>query len=372
MDLRKLPTQSEIREWLRQGSLKLPPARFVFRSMQPKSSTNPGWDFEVEAQWDDQTAVFAVTCKLLSTPMAFEQALNLCQAGVLRRIPGNRLPLIMLPYLRPEQLEKLEQAGISGVDWCGNGIMIVPGRFRVYRSGAPNRFASYSPIKNIYRKNTSLVARVLLATSRFTSIGEVLAEINRRDLLAEARGEAHVAMGTVSKALKRLEDELIIEREPELRLLQADKLLGELLQNYDPPKARPIRLKVECDFDRLPRLLSTKIETKSEPLVATGLSSVARFATMQREDIISLYCPDAERIVSLLGGRETERFPNVEIIETTERPFYFDARLDEGFLWASPVQTWLELMRGDKRDRDTADQVKDRILRGIQGSVSWT
>ena len=368
---RKTPTQHEVLEWLRQGSLTLPPVCFELRSVEPKYDTKGRiWDFEVEARWEDQTAIFAVEYKSLSTPKIFYQALNQCQASV-SMLPKNRFPLILLPYLRPNQIEELEEAGISGVDWCGNGVLIVPGRFRVYRTGGQNRFATYSPIKNIYRKNTSLVSRAFLALSRFTSVGEVLFEINRRDLLAEATGDTSVTMGTVSKALKRLEDDLIIEREPKLRLLQADKLLEELLQNYEPPQTRPIRLKVACDFDRLPRLLGTKIETKSEPLVATGLSSVARYATMQREEILSLYCPDAERVVSLLGGRETERFPNLEIIETNERPFYFDARQENGFWWASPVQTWLELMRGDKRDRDTAHQIKEQILRGLQGNDSW-
>jgi hypothetical protein len=34
---------------------------------------------------------------------------------------------------------------------------------------------------------------------------------------------------------------------------------------------------------------------------------------------------------------------------------------------ARRVQTWLELMRGDKRDRETADQVRDYIIRSIRG-----
>jgi hypothetical protein len=102
-------------------------------------------------------------------------------------------------------------------------------------------------------------------------------------------------------------------------------------------------------------------------LVATGLSSIGRYATMQREDILSLYCPDAKRVQSLLEGREADRFPNVELMETDEQPLYFDARQQAGFYWASPVQTYLELMRGDKRDRETAEQVKDTILRGVRG-----
>lgn len=363
MEIRKSPTESEVRAWLEDGRLTLPPLRFKLRKIQPKYSESRPWDFEIEARWNDQAAVFAVEYKSLFTPKAFDQALNQCRSAT---VPKNCYPLLMLPYLRSSQLEELESSGISGVDWCGNGVVIVADRLRVFRSGGRNQFATYSPIKNIYRKNTSMVARVFLASAPFASVGEILAEVIRRDVLAEATGKTPVTMGTVSKALKQLEDDLIIERGENVRLLQADKLLDQLQQNYEAPRTKPIRLKVECAFDQLPRLLSTKIEKRAAPLVVTGLSSVGRYATMQREEILSLYCPDARRIQSLLAGRETDRFPNVELIETGEQPLYFDAQQEAGFYWASPVQTYLELMRGDKRDRETADQVRDYILRRLK------
>jgi hypothetical protein len=275
----------------------------------------------------------------------------------------------MLPYLRPEQLDELERNGISGVDWCGNGVVIVPDKIRVFRSGGRNQFATYSPIKNIYRKNTSMVARLLLTAARFTSVQEILAEVNRRNLFVQ-RADACDEHGTVSKALKQLEDELIVGRNAEIRLLQADKLLEQLQQNYEPPKARTVRLKVDCQFTQLPQLVSTKLARSPEPLVATGLSSVSRYATMQREELLSLYCPEAKRVQAAIGGRETDRFPNVELIETLEQPLYFDAREESGFYWASPVQTWLELMQetGDKRDqrnrrcRSEATQIAKRYF----------
>jgi len=364
MTNRKPPSEDEVNRWLKDGRLSLPPLSFKLRKVQPKYGENRAWDFEVEARWNDQTAVFAVEYKSLFTPKAFEEALSQCRLATL---PKNCFPLLMLPYLRPSQLEELESNEISGVDWCGNGVVIVPDKFRVFRSGGRNQFATYSPIKNIYRKNTSMVPRVFLASSRFGSVREILAEVNQRDVLAEVTGKTSVTMGTVSKALKQLEDDLIIERGANVRLLQADKLLDQLQKNYEPPSAKPVRLKVECAFDQLPRLLSTKIEKKAAPTVATGLSSVGRYATMQREEILSLYCPDVKRVQSALSGRETDRFPNLELIETIEQPLYFDARLEDGFYWASPIQTWLELMRGDKRDRETADQVRDHILHDIQG-----
>lgn len=363
MKNRKAPTENEAQKWLQEGRLALPPLRFKLRKVEPKYSESQRWDFEVEGLWDDQSALFAVEHKSLSTPKAFEEALRQCRDT---KLPEGLGPLLLMPYLRPSQLEELEVQGISGVDWCGNGVVIAPGKLRVFRTGNRNRFATYAPIKNIYRKNTSMVARLLLTAARFPNLQEILAEVSRRNLLAQTTGATPMSLGTVSKALKQLEDELIVGREPDIQLLQADKLLDQLQQNYEPPKAQAVRLKVNCAFDQLPRILSMRIDKEASPLMATGLSSVSRYATMQREEVLALYCPDVKRVQSAIDGRETDRFPNVELIETIEQPLYFDAREEGGFYWASPVQTYLELMRGDKRDRETADQVRDYLLRGVQ------
>ncbi len=366
MKLRKPPTESEVQEWLKARQLCLPPLRFRLRKVRPEYPGNQRWDFEIEATWADQTAAFAVEYRSLSTPKAFDEALRRCHAAVL---PRGRYPLIVMPYLRESQLQELERQGVSGVDWCDNGVVIVKDRLRVFRSGGPNQFATYAPIKNIYRKNTSMVARVLLTAPRFASVQEVLAEVNRRNVLAAATGETPMSLGTVSKALKQLEDELIIGRDQEIRILQGDKLLDQLQQNYEPPKVRRVRLKVNCAFEQLPEFLSTRLDESTGPIVATGLSSVSRYATMQREETISLYCPKVNRVKNALDGRESERFPNLELLETSEQPLYFDARREVGFDWASPVQTYLELMRGDKRDRETADQVRDFVRRCVKRDI---
>ena len=52
-------------------------------------------------------------------------------------------------------------------------------------------------------------------------------------------------------------------------------------------------------------------------------------------------------------------------MEADEEPLYFDARQDRESWWASPVQSYLDLMAGDKRDREIAQQVKAAILGGL-------
>ena len=110
-----------------------------------------------------------------------------------------------MPYLRESQLAELEKKQLSGVDLCGNGVIVVPGRVLVYRTGAKNQFPSYASIKNIYRKNTSMVGRALLAKPRYAEVQELRKEINARNVLVAYWGKTAMSLGTVSKALKGLE-----------------------------------------------------------------------------------------------------------------------------------------------------------------------
>ena len=85
---------------------------------------------------------------------------------------------------------------------------------------------------------------------------------------------------------------------------------------------------------------------------------------MQRGDLMSVYCPKPETLLSRLPAGESDRFPNLEIIPSENEQDYFDCRLDEqtGFRWASPIQAYLEMMRGDKRDQETAAQVRMKLI----------
>jgi hypothetical protein len=99
--------------------------------------------------------------------------------------------------------------------------------------------------------------------------------------------------------------------------------------------------------------------------MASGVSSVARYAVMQRGDLLSVYCPKVEVLLERMPGSQSDRFPNLELLETEDETIYFDARKEESFWWASPVQVYLELMAGDKRDQETAEQLKTLILNDV-------
>ena len=359
-----MPTEKEMIEQLRRGKVSLPPLIFRFLQGELEVRGNRRLDALIEVSWAKKNiAKFAVECKSLSTPKAFRDGLNMLKISSL---PKGYWPLLFVPFLSERQLQELEQEKISGIDLCGNGFVFVPNVFVVFRSGEKNRFTSSAPIKNIYRKNSSMVGRVFLLCSDYETVQDICAEINRRNLLVNRWGKKAMSLSTVSKALKTLEEDLIISREDNIRLLQPDKLLQKLCENYTPQNIKErIRLKVPEESGTIRDLLRKESEESGIPLVVAGTSSVGQYAVMQRGELLSVYCPRMDMLLKRISGNPSDRFPNLELIETEDETAYFDARQEGNLWWASPVQVYIELMAGDKRDQEIAEQVKTYIMKNI-------
>ena len=360
---RKMPTEREIIEQLRRGGVSLPPLSIRLLEGELGTSRERRLDAAIEVSWREQSASFAVEIKSRSTPRTFRNGLNWL---TLAALPEGYRPMLIMPFLREQHLQELEQEGISGLDLCGNGVVMAPDAFAVFRSGGKNRFSTSAPIKNIYRKNSSMVGRVFLARPSYDAVQEIHSEINQRNLLVNRWSKGPMSLSTVSKALKTLEEDLVVERDGAIRLLQPDKLLQKLRENYDPPKIKErVRLKLPEENRPIQAWLQEQAQDLNLPMVAAGISSVTQYAVMQRGDILSVYCPSLETLLDRLPPSQSDRFPNLELIETEDETAYFDVRQEAGFCWSSPVQVYLELMAGDKRDQETAEQVKSSLLMSL-------
>ena len=138
--------------------------------------------------------------------------------------------MVIAPYLSSEKLDELLEAGVSALDFCGNGAVEAPGLFLFYKSGNPNRYPDSSAITSAYRGDSSLVARTLLFEREFTQVGDIREAIIARGGL--------IALSTVSKVLQRLESDLVIERPNRnaVRVIQPERILDGLLEAYRPPR----------------------------------------------------------------------------------------------------------------------------------------
>ena len=350
---------------LAQGRVDTSPLKLVTverdpnRKGQPKA---PEVDAIIKLGWGKKAYRFAVECRAVSTPKAIAAAIESAKRST---SPPRSFPMVFVPYLAQAQLRLLEERQVSGIDLSGNVLIMVPNQILISRTGAPNNFRRAGVIKNVYRKNSSIIPRVFLLKPQYNSITEVMGEI-------ESRGGT-ITQATISKVCASLDQDLVIERAKgqlprtrSLRLIQPEKLLDLLTENYAPPQINQrFAAKTTLTPDQFYRQIVEWGTEAAEKATLTGSSSAGQYAVMAREPIQSLYCSDLGSLVKRLGPdlEETSRFPNIELLETDDDFVYFDARDD---LAASPVQTYLELMQGDKREQETAEQLRKAILQPLK------
>lgn len=366
-------SEAEIRKQFADG-YDFPPLQIRLGKGDELLDRNDELDAILAVTAEDQTFDFAAEFKSRSTPRIFEEALSTIQKAAERR---QMLPMLVVPFLRENQLVELQQRKLSGIDLSGNGVVAVPGKLLVYRTGSPNRYPDSAPTKYAYRGATSLVARAFLCQAKFQSLADIRNGISIRG--------GNVVLSTISKALKRLESDLIVDRTASgFRLRQADKLLEKLAESYTDPKTiktATFAIKRGAlttrgeqpgagDFTAAAALAPLFGEGQQQAsLVLTGRSSIENYAVMGRQEWPVLYTTHIDRLIRTWGDgvEETSRFIDFELRETDDPTVYFDVRMTENLPYASPIQVFLECSAGDKREREAALQVKELILRELRG-----
>ena len=116
------------------------------------------------------------------------------------------------------------------------------------------------------------------------------------------------------------------------------------------------------------RLSLDRLFQGKERMVLSGVSSIENYAVMGRQEWPVIYTPNINKLIKIWGSNveETSRFVDLELRETDDPTVYFDARIKQNLPYASPIQVFLECSAGDKRERETALQVKELILRELR------
>lgn len=342
------------------NQLTFPPLTVVGIGREPSTlSKSPqewsrGADLILELEWKGDRQRFVVESKQRSTPSVLEgaiQQMSRYRAALRQLQPDSKLALmIIIPYLSPEALNRLSSEDLSGIDLSGNGIVTIPGKWFIYRTGADNRFPSSTPIKNVFSGASSQVPSVFLVRRAFATVSDVQEEIQRRS--------GSITLPTVSKVLKTLQDELMIERRDEIiRLIDAGRILDRLSKNYTEPRVRR-RLKIKAPEGSQ---LKFKINAEKNGLLIAG-NSPSQYVVFPGAEAMPIYTTSIDKLLQEVEFTETTRFPDFELIETIERKIYFDRRERDGFYWLSPVQVYLELAAGGKRERETASQLRESLI----------
>lgn len=345
--------ETDARQLVFSGGFRFDPLEVT--PVEPEAALSaPGRvDWILDMTWNGRTERFAVEYSSLSTPKRLEAALG----QLVRSDEAQLRPMLMAPHLNENWLDRLANQGISGLDLSGNGVVVVPGRWLVYRTGEPNAYPTSQYIKTIYRGRSSFVPRVLMVRPQFDQVTGVRDEIRGRG--------GQISLSTVSKVLKRLEEELLVSREEGVELLQPAQLLDRLAESFAPPEvSHRISGRVEDPERAMATILSTTNERDVE-VVGRGDRVYTLYPGSERT--LSVYTTNLERTLEDLEFEETRRFPDLELLESREETVYFDRRERDGFLWTSPVQTYLGLATGGKREREIAGQLRNDLVAGAGG-----
>jgi hypothetical protein len=356
---RKPPTEAEINPLVSAGLINVPPLKVLAIQVDP----GVGYDGILEVTWGRDTSRYVYEYKRQSTPKILANAISEASRTAIQM---KLKPMVIVPYLNEEKLTELEQKNVSGIDLCGNAV-ILGDRFRVWRTGMPNWYSTSAPIKNIFRGTSSLFARCFLLQNSFPSLAKLQSFALRKSVLPwdTTVSVTMLSKGTASKVVRALEEELIVAREGEaLRLIDAERLLRSLRENYVPPGARPIEAKTTLSANECWRRLLQSARSGEQRIVATGIGSSSRYAALSTENSIMIYSENAEATMTLLEANRSRTFPTLKIIETDKEIAFFDARSEGDRLWSSPIQTWIELANSGPRERDAARALELTLAQG--------
>jgi hypothetical protein len=204
-----------------------------------------------------------------------------------------------------------------------------------------------------------MVGRQLLAQPRQNSLGGL------RSAIQEAGAE--LSLSQVSKAVRAMEEDLVLSK-PGRNIMLQDPLrlidrLGDEWPGYPVKRRQALRLPAGVDWaealNSIPNLRWT----------ATGESSARRYTAFSQGGPIQLAVSNLPLAEKALRGTPEDviSYADLELKETDEAGLFFSNEVDEtGKIWASRLQTWLELQKGDGRQQEAAKEIKEQLFKRVK------
>lgn len=305
---------------------------------------------DLAGSWDHRRWSFTGVVRARSTPQQLQVALDQAQAL------HQSHPLIVVPYLTDQALQRLEDTRISGIDLCGNGILIIPGELLVRRGGAPNRYPESAPIRNPFAGRAAVVTRRLILQMRWDTLNDLHAALEQ--------DATPVSLSMCSKVISALVDEnLVVKEQRHIRVRDRMGVLDGLARHWSrvrPRRRQAVRLGANTDPARL---LTQRLG--NSPWVISGASSVVMYAAIGQSGPLEVIVEDIDQAMraSQATPEEIPSFAQVVFVTYDEPGCLCGIQPDaNGTHWSGPLQVWLELQAGDARQRAMATDLFPKIL----------
>jgi hypothetical protein len=289
--------------------------------------------------------------------------------------------VIITTYLSQQAQEFCIENKIDFIDLSGNISIDVPGKFVLRRLGMKGRQAldaRTSPrILDVYSGRASRVLRVLLQKPGQWSLTEIAAELTNqsrdnsfsKDVSVNDPGlRFEISLGTISKAIATLEQELLIRRRDSAILVpEPRRLLTRWAEKYKERYRWRLRSSFTCPnpFGNDPVAINQALSFLSPNSYAfTGAAAAALGAPFVDLDVIDVFVssPESAQRFRQLKNRASSG-PDIRFLYPYDFGVFMYARQQSGVPVVSDVQDYLDLYARGGRDLKQAEYLlENRIL----------
>jgi hypothetical protein len=275
------------------------------------------------------------------------------------------------------------QNRLNFLDLAGNIFIDVPGKLTVQRTGRRTKGVSAQELEgprslNVFSGRTSRILRVLLENSKLWTLSEIAreldAETNRfRTIFPAAEIDFQVSLGSISKAIANLEEQLWIRRRgTSLIVPEPQRLLQQWAEKYRERYRWRLRKSFQAnnpfgrDLTQINEALQSLI---TAPYVFSGAIAAADapFVDIDQVEVFLLADSEDRKL------RELRNDPNAGpkfrfIYPYDEGVFMYSRRPDKAPL-ASPIQTYLDLFARGGRDFKQAEYLLANFIQPRWGAA---
>ena len=266
-------------------------------------------------------------------------------------VDGTTLPLLVVPYMGPSARAWAAERGLAWVDLSGNAEIHAPG-LHIHVEGHPNRYASPGRPSHAFTPRYSRVPRLLLI------------DASRWWRQHELATEAELPAGTVSKVVRRLDEDDLLDRDDAgaLRARDPSTLLDAWAQHarFEDHHIRRFHAVGRSGADVLQRL-TDKLASSDLIWAATGLAAAWRYTSFADFRLTTMYVDRLPRDIEALGLREVSRGENVWLVVPRDAGVFHD-RQQRGCWCAHPAQVYLDLLGHPERAKEAADHLRAKRL----------
>jgi hypothetical protein len=290
---------------------------------------------------------WAIEIKSSSRPGQVDRA-----AAQLHRLEDEGfIPLLVVPYMSKAGAETAERQGLNWLDLSGNACIRAEG-LHIWVQGRPNRLKSAGRPSSPFAPKSARVTRTLLLDP---------ARWWRQKDLVDATG---LDDGNVSRIVRRLDDEALLERrERELRPREPDLLLDAWIQDYRFDRHHAVFGHLSGSGIEIARELDDRLAGADIVHAFTGLPAAWAMTHFARFRLTSVFVDgDPHSIAEEVEMRRGEKGANVQLLGPDDEGVFAGREEVDGLPCVAPVQTYLDLLSLPERSSEAAEHLRAERL----------